>query len=514
METLKLYRGDTLLAQVALGDRPIELGRGSGCDLVVDDPEVAERHWLTVRSRGTVVAYDVRAGGHARSQHLPLAEHVALGRNHSVLRAPEERVGTGVHRDTEDLRLVREPEPSLMLVVGQGADARRQRLRDAPLHIGRGPDNDLVLPDRAASLQHCRLEPNAGELLVRDLGSRNGTFVNGVRVERALVSGGAHIRVGRTDLRLLARDAHGRVAGSSLIAQSPPMLAMIAEAQRAASLSWPALILGESGSGKEGVAALLHDAGPRSAKPFVTINAGGVPRDLIESELFGHERGAFTGASQTRRGVFEQAEGGTLFLDEIGELPLALQARLLRVLESGEVRRVGAESARKVDVRVVCATHRDLRAMVAEGGFRQDLYFRIARIVLEVPPLRVRGDDVGLLANHFLNELSAVVGPKQLSEQAFARLRAHAWPGNVRELRNVLSAAAFASAAPRIERAELERALERLGAAGVRSPSADSLRDVIEQHGGNISAAARALGLSRTTLRDRLKLLGVAVAGE
>ena len=239
-----------------------------------------------------------------------------------------------------------------------------------------------------------------------------------------------------------------------------------------------------------------------------------MPRDLIESELFGHERGAFTGASQSRRGVFEQADGGTLFLDEIGELPLALQARLLRVLENGEVRRVGAETARKVDVRVVCATHRDLRAMVAEGGFRQDLYFRLARVVLEVPPLRARGEDVTLLANHFLRELAPVIGPKQLSEQAFARLRAHAWPGNVRELRNVLSAAAFASAAPRIERAELERALERLGAAGARGPSGDGLREAIEQHGGNISAAARALGLSRTTLRDRLKLLGVSVAGE
>jgi transcriptional regulator of acetoin/glycerol metabolism len=212
--------------------------------------------------------------------------------------------------------------------------------------------------------------------------------------------------------------------------------------------------------------------------------------------------------------VFEQADGGTLFLDEIGELPLALQARLLRALESGEVRRVGAESARKVDVRVVCATHRDLRAMVAEGAFRQDLYFRIARVVLEVPPLRARGDDMVLLASHFLSELAPVVGPKQLSEQALVRLRGHTWPGNVRELRNVLSAAAFASAAPRIERAEFERALDRLGATATRGPSADNLREVIEQHGGNVSAAARALGLSRSTLRDRLKLLGVAVAGE
>ena len=513
MEILKLYRGDTLLAQVALGDRPIELGRAPGCDLVVDDPEVAEHHWLAVRRHGTVVAYDVRAGGRARSQHLPLAERVALGRNHSVLRTPETRTA-GLQRDTEDLRCVRESDTQLALVVGQGAEARKVGLRDAPLHVGRAAENDLVLPDRAASAHHCRLEPSAGEVLVRDLGSSNGTFVNGVRVERALIGAGAHIRVGRTDLRVLARDALGRIAGSSLIAESAPMLALIAEAQRAASLPWPALILGESGSGKEGLATLLHTSGTRSGKPLVTINAGGVPRDLIESELFGHERGAFTGANQPRRGVFEQADGGTLFLDEIGELPLALQARLLRVLESGEVRRVGAESARKVDVRVVCATHRDLRAMVIEGTFRQDLYFRIARIVLEVPPLRTRTEDMRLLADHFLRELSPVVGPKQLTDPAFARLRSHFWPGNVRELRNVLSAAAFASASQRIERADLERVIERLGGAGARGPTADGLREALEQHNGNVSAAARALGMSRTTLRDRLKLLSVASPGE
>jgi DNA-binding NtrC family response regulator len=514
METLKLYRGEMLLAQVALGDRPIELGRASGCDLVVDDPEVAERHWLAVRRHGTVMAYDVRSGRRARARHLPLAERVALGRNHSVLRAQEARGSTSVQRDTEDLYRLREPHGELVLVVGQGADARKHGLRDAPVHVGRGPENDLVVPDRAASLQHCRIEPSAGELLVRDLGSCNGTFVNGVRVERALVSGGAHIRVGRTDLRVLARDALGRVVGSSLISDSAPMLALLAQAQRAASLPWPALILGESGSGKEGVAALLHACGPRSGKSLVTVNAGGVPRDLIESELFGHERGAFTGAHQPRRGVFEQADGGTLFLDEIGELPLALQARLLRVLESGEVRRVGAESTRKVDVRVVCATHRDLRAMVAEGSFRQDLYFRIARIVLEVPPLRARTEDLPLLADHFLRELSSVVGSKQLSEQAFARLRGHAWPGNVRELRNVLSAAAFASASARIERAELECALEHLAAAGARGPSLEGLREAVEQHGGNVSAAARALGMSRSTLRDRLKLPCAPVEGD
>jgi DNA-binding NtrC family response regulator len=506
METLKLFRGDQLLAQVSLAERPLELGTGRGCDLVIDDPEIAERHWLAMRRLGTVVAYDVSSGRRARPRHLPLGSRVPLGRDHSLLRESGTALIARPRGDTESLGIGRARGVTLTLVIGRGADARKLRVCDRPVHVGRGPDNDLVLSDRAASVRHCRLEPSADGLLLRDLGSSNGTFVNGVRVDRALLASGTSIRVGRTEVRVLERDADGRVRGTELIAESACMLAVLAEAERAAQLPWPALIVGESGSGKEGIAELLHGHGPRKGRPFVALNAGGVPAELVESELFGHERGAFTGASGTRRGVFEQAEGGTLFLDEIGELPLALQARLLRVLETGEVRRVGGESARRVDVRVVCATHRDLRAMVAAGEFRQDLYFRIARIVLELPPLRARPDDLHALVRHVLRELEPILGGRELTEPAMALLRAYPWPGNVRELRNVLSAAAALGCATRIDRPDLERILDRLGGHGGTRATADTLRETIEQHGGNLSAAARALGLARSTLRDRLKL--------
>jgi DNA-binding NtrC family response regulator len=505
MDTLKLYRGDQLLAQVVLAERPLELGSGRGCDLVIDDPEIAERHWLTMRRLGTVVAYDLSAGRRARARHLPLGSKVPLGRDHSVVRESVAAVRPCLQRDTENLALGRGRGSTLAIVIGRGADARKLRIGDRPLHVGRAADNDLVLSDRAASLRHCRLEPSADGLLVRDLGSSNGTFVNGVRVDRALLASGAGLRVGRSELRILERDGERRVRGSDLVAESAGMLAVLAEAERASQLPWPALILGESGSGKEGVAQLLHRRGPRNGRPFVALNAGGVPAELVESELFGHERGAFTGASGLRRGVFEQADGGTLFLDEIGELPVALQARLLRVLESGEVRRVGSESARQVDVRVVCATHRDLRAMVHEGRFRQDLYFRIARIVLEVPPLRARLDDIGALTQHVLRELAPIVGGCELTESAMALLRTYPWPGNVRELRNVLSAAAALGCSPQIDRADVERALERVGAQGGPRVTADTLRQAVEHHGGNLSAAARAMGVARSTLRDRLK---------
>ncbi|MFI5305844.1 MAG: sigma 54-interacting transcriptional regulator [Polyangiales bacterium] len=509
METLKLYRGEQLLAQVALGERPVELGRGQSCDLVVDDPELAERHFLALRRLGTVIAYDVSAGRGGKPRPLPLGKRVAVGRDHSLLREheAEHHAHTGLQRGTESLPSERSPRRDLSLLVGRGTDARRMRIGERPLHLGRGADNDLVLADRAASLRHCRLEPSGAELLLRDLGSCNGTFVNEVRVERALVGAGAAIRVGRTELRLIEQDARGRVAGTDLVARAPAMLSVLADAQRAADLPWPVLVLGESGTGKEGIAQLVHARGPRQSRPLVTLNAGGVPAELIESELFGHERGAFTGANNARRGVFEQAEGGTLFLDEIGELPLPLQARLLRVLETGEVRRVGGESARKLEVRVVCATHRDLREMVADGRFRQDLYFRIARIVLTVPPLRHRPEDLLALSRHFLGELEPWVGRRALTPEAEALLRVYPWPGNVRELRNVLCAAAVASPTSSVEAQAIEQAIARLGGAGLSraQASTDGLRQVVEQYGGNLAAAARALGIARTTLRDRLR---------
>jgi DNA-binding NtrC family response regulator len=511
METLKLYRGEQLLTQVALGERALEVGTASGCDLVVDDPDLSARHWLAMRRLGTVVAYDVSLGRRGQPRHLPLGTRVALGRNHSLVRERKPRVESPAvrERDTESLPIERHSCAQIDVVVGQGADARRLRIRDRPLHVGRGADNHLVLVDAAVSEFHCRFEPSGEGLVLRDLSSRNGTFVNGLSIDRVLVDRGAQIRIGRTQLKLVSRDAAGLVTGTRLVAESAAMLAVLAEAERFSTLPWPALILGESGTGKEGIAALLHERGGRPG-PLVTLNGGGVPSGLVESELFGHERGAFTGANNVRRGAFEQADAGTLFLDEIGELPLSLQARLLRVLESGEVRRVGGEITRRVDVRVVCATHRDLRAMVAAGSFRQDLYFRIARLVLELPPLRCRVEDVRALSAYLLQRLEPIVGPRQLTRDASERLCSYAWPGNVRELRNVLSAAAVAAGSQRIELAHIEGALQRLGGftRSATPMAAAALQEAIDHHRGNLSAAARALGLPRSTLRDRLKQVG------
>jgi DNA-binding NtrC family response regulator len=372
------------------------------------------------------------------------------------------------------------------------------------LSVGGASDNAIVLSDRAVSQYHCRIEPSSRGVSLRDLDSTNGTWVDGLRIGQQELRPGAVIRVGRTELRVACRGS-GRERSSEPVVESTSMLSVMAEVDRFAGLSWPVLIRGETGVGKEHVARALHERGGRQKGPFVPLNGGGLPRELIETELFGHERGAFTGAVQAHRGAFEQAHGGTLFLDEVAELPQDLQTRLLRVLETWQVRRVGSEAARRIDVRLVCATHRDLLAMVHEGRFRADLYYRIHRLVIEVPPLRVRPDDVAPLAHHFLHLMQPEVGERRLEAQALERLCRYPWPGNVRELRNVLELAAVDCDGALIGLPALDRALRRTSEPSIMRPTADSLREALEQYGGNMSAAARALGIPRSTLRDRLK---------
>ena len=509
MEMLEVYRCGELLARYELGDRALEVGQALGCDVALADPELARRHWLLLRRHGTVVAFDVSAGKRQRSIEypVPLGRSVPLGRLHALRRIQAVCDVAPTHEPlTDPLAHPALSLSDLLVVVGRGADAPRMRIGELPVQVGRAVDSDLRLSDTAVSESHLRLEPCAAGLLARDLDSRNGTFVNGVRVQTALVGQGTVIRVGRTDLRIVARTAPGN-RGPSMVAESSSMLDVLAEVGRVASLPWPVLVLGESGTGKEGIARALHEHSARSSQPFVAVNAGGMARELVESELFGHERGSFTGASTRRRGVFEQAQGGSLFLDEIGELPLELQARLLRVLETGEIRRLGSEAPVRVDVRLICATHRDLRKMVLDGSFRQDLYYRIARLVIEVPSLRTRPEDLRALVEHFMHEISRELGKRELSADALVRLMAYDWPGNVRELRNVLSTAA-AAVGSHINAADIDFALQRVGAAPhARRLSSEELQRALTQAAGNRAAAARALGIPRSTLRDRLREL-------
>jgi two-component system response regulator HydG len=304
-----------------------------------------------------------------------------------------------------------------------------------------------------------------------------------------------------------------------VVAQSHAMQALLKRVSRFSGSDAPVAILGETGTGKEVVARILHANSPRGAQPFVAVNVAALPLELLESELFGHGKGAFTGAATARRGLFEVADKGTLFLDEIGEMPLPLQAKLLRALQDGELRRVGETKAFTVDVRVVCATHRDLAACVRQGSFREDLYYRLKVLTVEVPPLRARRDDVLALAHEFLAQEKTQA--RAFSAAAQKRLLGYAFPGNVRELQNAVKHAAALALSGEVVDEDLPEELRRppgqdgeqsAPASGV-TPAFKTLREIEREHvervlaacGGSQSEAARVLGVARNTLWRKLR---------
>ena len=495
------YEGKPL-REFALGERALDVGRSRHCDIVVHDPDLADRAVVIERTRDGAQLIDVPTG---RRRSFPAGSSLALGRHHELRRVRSEsppplRVGR-----TEPLTSLPATELSLALVLGNGSETRHVRFDGRPLTLGSDPDrNDIAVVDRAVSGCHCRLEPLGDRVLVRDLDSRNGTWLGGRRIHAVEVGPGASFRVGRTDLRLVAPGG-GR---APLVIESPQMRAVMDDVGRVARLPrFCVLVAGESGAGKEGIARALHAASGRTEGPFVAYNGAGFSEQIVASQLFGHERGAFTGAEAAHRGAFEQADGGTLFLDEVGELPLTTQARLLRVLETWEIRPLGSERVRRVDVRLVTATNRNLREEVAAGRFRSDLYYRLIQYVVRVPPLRERPADLAPLARRFLDEVAKDLGaPKRLKPDALERLRRYDFPGNVRELRNLVIQAAVHAPTEWVQRTDIVRAIERTsGVVSLDDRASNKLEEVVEQHHGNLSAAARALGIPRSTLRDRLR---------
>ncbi|MBS2017262.1 MAG: sigma 54-interacting transcriptional regulator [Deltaproteobacteria bacterium] len=329
-----------------------------------------------------------------------------------------------------------QPKPRPRLVWAD-AEGHHDRVLDGPVTIGSATDVGIAIADRAVSRVHAELVPKGDGLWVRDVGSRNGTYVSGVKVIEARVPNGGVLRVGTTDVTVTyaAPEAPDTLwperRFGALLGRTAVMRELFVQMDKMARSTASILVTGETGTGKEVIARALHDASPRAAAPFVVVDCAALPPNLLESELFGHARGAFTGAVNAHVGAFEAADGGTIFLDEVGELPLTLQPKLLRVLESRTLRRVGETTYKKIDVRVLSATHRDLRTMVNQGAFREDLFFRLSVLPLRVPPLRERIADLPLLLESFLGARAKEIGPDVL-----ATLMKLPWTGNVRELRN------------------------------------------------------------------------------
>ncbi len=428
------------------------------------------------------------------------------------------------------------------LTCTEGENANKSWLVDRDvIRIGARPDSDVVLTDSTVSRTHAEIVRGRDGTILRDLGSTNGTFVGPVRVREVYLSPDTHFRIGKTELVFHPDDEVIDVLPSTsnqfegLVGAGLGMREVFGVLERIAPTDLTVLVTGETGTGKELVSRALHKRSRRANKPIIVFDCGAAPEGLVEAELFGHERGAFTGAIATREGLFEAADGGTLFIDEVGELPLELQPKLLRALEQREVRRIGSSKSRPVDVRVIAATNRNLADEVAAGRFREDLYYRIAVVELRLPPLRDRRDDLALLVEHLLRRAEAAGharGVRGLDADVEALFRAYHWPGNVRELNNVIERALPFCDGPVVSLRALPESLRKARPSVAAAPAPSGalpssvsnqmplkdakdqiieafekqyLEDLIEHHDGNVSRAARVAGMDRKSITRLLK---------
>jgi DNA-binding NtrC family response regulator len=431
----------------------------------------------------------------------------------------------------------RVPDVAISIVVLSGAERGTVVKVRGAVHVGKASDNELVLSDHTVSRHHCEISRTYGGLRVRDLGSTNGTLLEGAVISDAVAPMGSVLRIGGVDValrpeaELVEVQPYDATEYGGVIGHTVAMRRIFGVLDSVARTDATVLFQGETGTGKEVLARALVKAS-RRADPYVVIDCSAVTPALVQSELFGHERGAFTGAVAQRKGAFENAQGGTVFLDEIGELPLDIQPMLLRVLEAREFRRVGGNQTLRADVRVVAATSRDLEREVSAGKFREDLFFRLAVVPVHVPPLRARRDDIPWLVRHILSTLpeGANLAP---SERTIKWLLGHDWPGNVRELRNVLERASYMSAAARSPELLLPALpAPRQGATDALFDyvSGESYREartrieeeferryvssLLAEHRGNISHAARAAQMDRKYLGMLVRKHGLRVGSQ
>jgi DNA-binding NtrC family response regulator len=421
------------------------------------------------------------------------------------------------------------PVRTIRVEVVDGPD-RGKRAEGDRVSLGTAEGNDLRLSDPHVSRFHVELGAAGAHVRVRDLGSTNGTSVGAVRLERGEIPLGAtlelgHSRVKVSDAELGSVDASAEPRFGPLLGRSGAMRRLMARIAKVAASETSVLLVGESGTGKELAAQAIHEASARSGEPFVVVDCGAIAPTLVASELFGHERGSFTGAERTSHGAFERVRRGTLFIDEVGELPLALQASLLGVLERRRFRRVGGDRDLTTEARVIAATNRDLRAEVNAGRFRLDLYYRLAVVTLELPPLRERTDDLPLLLEHFLRELGSTAEVEDVFDaDALAELERHSFPGNVRELRNLVEATLTLGETPALgapRPASSPSLPDDVTDALLDLPFRDAKREIVDaferryltrwldRTHGNVAKVARDTGLDRSYVTDLVRKHGL-----
>ena len=511
--------------------RPLEgalmtIGQNPECDLCIPQEELGMVHCV-LQWNGEVLSVKPHEDGILlndetiqESTRLAVGDRLGLGSLTGVVKfeAMPELESGGQTRTLVPEAFRRRND--LMVRLPEAFPGKSWPLDERGITLGANESNDIVLEDPYVSGFHARVYMQDGRAMIEDVGSRNGVFVGAQKVQSAEATPGAQIRVGQTVLLVATQNPEqgktraGRQPGQ-MIGKSEPVEKLRKVLRRVAGSDIPVLLTGETGTGKEVAATLVAELSPRAAKPLIVLNCGALTKDLVESELFGHEKGAFTGASERKVGAFEAANGGTLFLDEIGELPLDMQPKLLRALENSEVRRLGSPKSFHVDVRVIAATNRKLEEEVAAGRFREDLLHRLNIVTVELPPLRRRSSDIEELAMHFVAAFSPQGETVQISEAALEKLKSHVWPGNIRELRNTLQRAVLMRMGDDVEEEDITFAPSSSEHRAVVSKAVTSrkLSEIEKEaitaelirHKGNKKEAAAALGVSRSTIHRKIE---------
>lgn len=548
MPELVISHQDRLVFRLPLESQSTTIGRAHDNDLILAGEAVSRQHavifkrqeefWLEDHSSQGTFVNGVRVDGHVRLSdgaqikihdwrivYQPNSEKLKqdeVSRHTQITKilASETREETQLLKFSSSVLSYKRIRP-LLIIDDVGAGKSSLTVKKRQLTVGSSDECDVVLKDPFVSKKHALFELRDLGFCVIDLDSKNGTMVEGAKVKECYIREHKEISLGQSKILVRFDEQKDNIVAPveadqfcGMMGASQVMKDFFARVQLVAATDMTVLILGETGTGKEMIARAIFDLSSRRGKPFIVLNCGAISPHLIESEIFGHEKGAFTGAEQKHEGVFEQAHGGTVFLDEIGELPLDLQAKILRVLEYQTLRRVGGKQEIKVDVRLIAATHRNLALMVEEGKFRADLFYRLYVLPLTVPALCERDGDVILLAKHFVKEFGN--GRSDLSPEAIAKIQAHTWQGNVRELKNTILRALTFCRDGRILDSDIEVIdFDRREKSDYLDPAAkddferERIAKALDHFGGDKVKVAQALKMGRSTLFRKIKDLGI-----
>ena len=540
MKVIEVFYRDELHSEYQVSKNEIKIGRAKLNDIILNDPSVSRVHAVIKFEKGKLSIVDSSTGGtfinndKVSSRTIKTDDRITIG-PYSIFTKEygdldeDPALQTTYHEETLAVPIPDDkPKNSFLLKHAslhfiKGPDKDRSfPIEKEKITFGTHNDNDLILSDEFVSRHHGEFYFRNGEFFIRDLGSRNGTFINGKRVQGSILAPGSRIDLGKTGLDFLVsensdvyqKDKEEKLG--EIVGKSQKIKSLYTLCKKAASCDATVLIHGETGTGKELIAKTIHSLSSRSKGAFITIDCGSIPKELIESELFGHEKGAFTGAQNQRKGAFERGHKGTVFLDEIGELPKEMQPKLLRILEEREFKRVGGDTHISTDIRVIAATNRELNVEVTKGNFREDLFFRLYVIPVSIPPLRERKSDIPLLADFFIahNPLLKESGSKAtLTDGALKKMTAYEWPGNVRELRNVIDRAIVNSDGERISEEDIQFIPTMPSDKGPAPALSGSLEEIEKQtiinalkaQGGNKKATAKVLGIAYSTMCEKVK---------